>query len=238
MYSFDSPSPRYRQLLDYYRVMHSDGVWRRKDGDVVKFTPLETFSGRGVFKHAKTIRKLSRATEAETLLDFGSGKGRQYTDEVFQNGQLVADNLCDYWQLKQVTCYDPALNDQDQALSKTYDGVIATNVLDLIPEEDLYWVTESLFQAADKFVFCNVLDYSSQTYLPSGENARVTRRSSIWWRGMFAAANAKKPHVKYCIAYGSQGRDRDGKVIRKTGYLHNCQDLRLSSEAQLSPAQD
>ncbi len=225
MYSFESPSPRYRQLLEYYSLMHAQGVWRRKDDDIVKYSAMETFRGRGVFKHAKTIAKLTKGTSSKTLLDFGSGKGEQYSDDVFQNGKRIANSLHEYWNVRNVACYDPALTYDTSVLEKQYDGVIATNVLDLIPEEDLSWQIDLLFEKANKFIFCNVMDYASKTSLPNGENARVTRKSSIWWRGMFAAANRKKPDVKYCIAFSSQRKTKEGQMVSRTGYLHNCQDL-------------
>ena len=227
MYSFDNPSPRYEQLLGFYSLLHTEGVWRRKGEDAIKYSAMETFRGRGVFKHAKTIFKLTHAMSAKTILDFGSGKGAQYSDDVFQNGKRISDSLHQYWNVQNITCYDPAIAIDKSALTHKYDGVIATNVLDLIPEEDLQWQVDQLFGRANKFVFCNVMDYPSQTFLPNGENARVTRKSSIWWRGLFAAANRNHPNVKYCIAFSSQRKDIEGQLISRTGYLHNCQDLPL-----------
>ncbi len=234
MYSRDFPSPRYRQLIDFYSLMHKEGVWRRKGDEAVKYEAAETFRGRGVFSHAKTIRKLVRATQSGTLLDYGSGKGEQYTDDVFQNGERIANSLHEYWNVRNITCFDPAITDDLSPIEKTYDGVIATNVLDLIPEEDLFWVIELLFETADKFVFANVMDYSSQTFLPNGENARITRRSSIWWRGMFAAAARNRPDIKYCIAFGSRRPDNQGRLVNRTGYLHNCQDLGISPDQSMT----
>lgn len=149
--------------------MHLEGVWRRKDDDVVKYSAMETFRGRGVFRHAKTIAKLIKGTGAKTLLDFGSGKGEQYTDDVFQNGKRIADSLHQYWNVQTISCYDPALTVDDSILNTSYDGVIATNVLDLVPEEDLPWHIDMLFDKSDRFVFCNVMDYPSKTFLPMGK---------------------------------------------------------------------
>lgn len=234
MYSRDLPSPRYRQLIDFYNLMHREGVWRRKGNEVVKYEAFETFRGRGVFSHAKTIRKLASATQSATLLDYGSGKGEQYTDDVFQNGERIANSLHEYWNVQNITCFDPAITDDRSPIGKSYDGVIATNVLDLIPEEDLFWVIDLLFESASKFVFVNVMDYSSQTFLPNGENARVTRRSSIWWRGMFAAAARNRPDIKYCIAFGSRRPDNQGRLVNRTGYLHNCQDFEISLDKSIA----
>ncbi|WP_299373103.1 hypothetical protein [uncultured Kiloniella sp.] len=235
MYSRDFPSPRYRQLIDFYALMHQGGVWRRKGDEVVKYQAFETFRGRGVFSHAKTIRKLANATQSTTLLDYGSGKGEQYSDDIFQDGECIANSLHEYWNVQNITCFDPAITDDQTLITKTYDGVIATNVLDLIPEEDLFWVIDLLFEAADKFVFVNVMDYSARTFLPNGENARVTRRSSIWWRGMFAAAGRNRPDIKYCIAFGSRRPNNEGRLVNRTGYLHNCQNLDIKSEKSVIP---
>jgi len=213
--------------------MHSQGVSRRKDGELVFYEASDTFLGRGVFQHAKTIRRLIAATGARTLLDYGSGKGRQYSDDVYQNGKKIAETLHEYWQIQNIACYDPGIVEDAGTLSVKYDGVIATNVLSLIPEEDIRWVVTLLFSRADKFVFCNVMDYASATFLPSGENACVTRRSSLWWRALFTAENKKYPNVRFCIAYGTRQVNSEGETINKLGYLHNCQDLSLSGKGDM-----
>lgn len=227
MFSSQSPSPRYQQLLGYYTLMHNSGVSRRQENDVVHIKPERTFEGRGVFKHARTIGKLCWSTDARSILDYGSGKGRQYVDEVHQKNKKVAENLQEYWKVNSITCFDPAISTDQEIPDRRFDGVISTNVLDLIPEEDLPWVVDTLFERANKFVFCNVMSFPSDLFLPNGENSRVTRRSSIWWRGIFEEANKKHPDVRYCIAFGSKRRNKAGDLVDRFGYLHNCDDMEL-----------
>ncbi|OUR75362.1 hypothetical protein A9Q83_18240 [Alphaproteobacteria bacterium 46_93_T64] len=235
MFSEIEPSPRYRQLLELYKLMHGHGVSRRSGNEVIDVAAHNTFLGRGIFRHINSIRTLIQVSGSISILDYGSGKGVQYTDDVLRNGKKVSNSLHEYWKVQDVACFDPGISDEDDALDKKYDGVIATNVLDLIPEEDLKWVVERLFSRANKFVFCNVADFPSPTSLPSGENARVTKRSSLWWRALFAEANKKHPEINYCIAFGTRRKKSDGEIVENTGYLHNCQDLSMPGEKYASP---
>jgi len=235
MFSENNPSPRYRQLLECYKLMHQHGVSRRSGNDVIDVDAHNTFVGRGIFKHINSIRTLIKASAATSILDYGSGKGRQYSDDVLRGKKKVSNSLHEYWDVQDITCIDPGINDDRTALLRNYDGVIATNVLDLIPEEDLTWIVDMLFSRANKFVYCNVADFSSKTFLPSGENARVTKRSSLWWRALFSTAHKKYPDINYCIAFETQRKKADGELVERTGYLHNCQDLSMPGEKYVTP---
>ena len=71
-YSRSNPSPRFVELLEQYRAMH-------REGDVRRGTPAEhTFDGKSLPRQASRIKKMIERSGARTILDYGSGKGRQY----------------------------------------------------------------------------------------------------------------------------------------------------------------
>ena len=76
-YSRQSPSPRFQELLALYKRMHTEG-------DTVNDVPAErTFTGKSLPPHAIAIKKMVDASGARTLLDYGSGKGLQWSGQIF-----------------------------------------------------------------------------------------------------------------------------------------------------------
>ena len=71
-YSRQQPSARYRALLEMYRDMHVHG--ERFLGTAAE----KTFDGRSLQKELVRIKRVIEQTGAQTILDYGSGKGRQY----------------------------------------------------------------------------------------------------------------------------------------------------------------
>src|SRR3954465_9817638 len=100
-FSRANPSPRYRELLGQYRTMHTHGE------QFQKLPPEQTFNGQSLPRHARNIKELIDLHAARTLLDYGSGKGAQYTTirvDVPGVGQFAS--IPAYWGLD-VHCYDP-----------------------------------------------------------------------------------------------------------------------------------
>lgn len=73
MYSHDTPSPRYRALVQLYRRMHVEG------DRTIGMSSERTFAGASVLRHVTEIKKLIDESGAQSLLDYGAGKGHQYT---------------------------------------------------------------------------------------------------------------------------------------------------------------
>ncbi|WP_415234825.1 hypothetical protein [Sneathiella sp.] len=214
-------------MLDHYRLMHEQGYHRRVGDDLVKIAPENTFNGFDVKRFVYSIRGIIRATKSKTILDYGSGKGQQYSEELTRDGNVLATSLHDFWNVREITCYDPAINCQFLSPKIRFDGVIATNVIDLIPEEDLPWVVDILFERAEKFVFCNVAGFRAPFNLPSGENARVVRKSKRWWVTLFKRANERYPGRSHCLAFEETRKTFEGQKKKATSYIHNCPGLIL-----------
>jgi len=187
-YSRQEPSPRYRALIEMYRDMHLRG--ERFHG----IPPMKTFDGRSLGKEAVRIKRLIDLTGARTILDYGSGKGLQYDPKPFAvEGEGEWDSLIDYWDIDEVTCFDPAFPPYSALPSGRYDGVISTDVLEHCPEEDIDWIVREIFSYAERFVYLAIACFPAAKLLPNGENAHCTVRPPEWWRGMLeeAAASAR-----------------------------------------------
>jgi len=189
-YSRANPSVRYRQLVALYSRMHAQGETR------LGIAPEETFSGKSLMPHIGRIKRLIDATQARTVLDYGSGKGLQYRPQrIVVKGEHVADGVAEYWDVDEVRCYDPGFEPFSRLPDETFDGVVSTDVLEHSPEEDLHWIALEMFSFARRFVFLNVACYPAKKRLPDGANAHVTLRAPEWWRELVLESAARRPSV-------------------------------------------
>ena len=189
-YSRDNPSPRYIELQALYRAMHEQGEV------FLCVPPEETFPGKSLPPQAARIKRLIEQTGAQTLLDYGSGKGLQYGPINFKDGTgRHWPSIIDYWDIDEVVCYDPCYAPFSRLPEGRFDGVISTDVLEHCPEQDVEWIVDELFGYATRFVFANVACYPAQKRLPNGENAHCTIKPAEWWVDILGEASARHPGV-------------------------------------------
>lgn len=178
-YSRSSPSERYRFLLGLYAKMHTEGE------PVASRSPMETFSGQSLLPQLTRIKRLIERTEAATVLDYGCGKAAGYEARNFEiPGHGVVESLVDYWDVAGVCFYDPGFEPYRALPEGTFDGVIATDVLEHCPEEDIEWILEEIFGYARSFVFANIASYAARATLSNGENAHCTVQPWQWWEAI------------------------------------------------------
>lgn len=121
----------------------------------------KSWAGYDVVKYQKLIKDLVDHYGARTILDYGCGKGQQYQERL-PYGMLPGESMPeDQWQTFDqylgvtVYCYDPCVQgfETPPPVDARFDGVICTQVLNSIPDDDMTWVRETLEQHATKFCF-------------------------------------------------------------------------------------
>ncbi len=152
-------------LLDQYKEMHS----RPK-----------IFAGLSLLPHIKPIKKLIKRYGAKTLLDYGCGKGEQY---------LIhrAHKRWFYNWGGMPTLYDPAYEPFSKRPEGVFDGVICTDVLEHVPEEQLDEVIRDIVHFAKKFIYVCVATAAAKKTLPDGRNCHLTVRPEAWWKEKMSA---------------------------------------------------
>jgi hypothetical protein len=212
-YSRASPSPRYRRLLEQYQQMHDEGDKR------LGIPAALTFAGQSLPKQATRIKGWIERTGAQTILDYGSGKGEQYALRRTLDPQTQVDHpgIQSYWGVKEIRCFDPAYSPFAELPSGTFDGVICTDVLEHCPEEDIAWILDELFAFARKFVFANVACFPARKCLPSGGNAHCTVKPLRWWEREIERAAAAKPALPYefRLAYRKANEIQERSITSK-----------------------
>ena len=145
------------------------------------------YSGNSLQPQAMHIQDLIIDTKSQTVLDYGCGKGHQYTKW----------NMHKDWGLMP-ELYDPAVPTHDVLPNKQFDGIISTDVMEHIPEEQIPEVFEYIFSHADKFVFLGISTQLAKALLPNGENAHCTVKPIEWWTNMVEKHAPKRvyTHIK------------------------------------------
>jgi hypothetical protein len=191
-YTRHRPSERYQQLIVLYREMHLHGD--RLRGKAAS----DTFDGRSLVPQAERIRRLIDQTGAKRILDYGSGKGTQYDPNPFViEGHGKWDGVLDYWGVDELVCFDPAYPPYSRMPQAKFDGVIATDVLEHCPEEDMPWIVEEIFAFSTRFVYATIACYPATKRLPNGENAHCTIRPPHWWNELFSRTAARYADVRW-----------------------------------------
>lgn len=192
-YSRAAPSPRYRRLIAEYQYMHEHGEKR------LGIPPELTFAGQSLPRQAPYIKQLIRRTAAQSILDYGSGKGRQYGLQRIVDTESGVDHpdIKSYWGVQEIRCFDPGFAPYSELPSGIFDGVICTDVLEHCPEEDIAWILDELFAFARKFVYANIACLPARKHLPSGGNAHCTIKPVKWWERQIGRAASAKPGLPY-----------------------------------------
>lgn len=167
-------------LLRQYRRMHRNP---RK------------FCGYSTMQYVKTIAKLIKEYNAKTLLDYGSGKGIQY----------LKGRVHERWGGILPTCYDPGYIPLAEYPNDTFDGVICTDVMEHIEEENIHKTLKDIFNFANSFVFLGIATFPASSFLPDGRNCHVTIHPTEWWLDAVDKV-ANKP---YEICYEAEGIEDD-----------------------------
>lgn len=148
-------------LIDEYRLLHQAGK----------------FDGHSMLPHKEAIAALVRRFGAQTLLDYGCGKGWQYTKH----------RAHDAWGGLLPALYDPGCPGLDTKPEGKFDGVICTDVAEHVEPDGVNAFLATVFGHARWFVFWNISCKPAVKNLPvSGRNCHTLVRPPEWWREKLA----------------------------------------------------
>lgn len=126
----------------------------------------KNWSGHDCKNYHNQIRFLMDKYDAKTVLDYGCGKGQQYT-ELLEYGISETETsepmtFKERINAQSVYLYDPCVEGLDilPEYNIKFDAVICTQVLGSVPDEDIKWVKESLMRSTGKFCFIGLMDPS------------------------------------------------------------------------------
>lgn len=147
--------------LELYKQMHAAGH----------------FVGHSTKKWSDDIAAALKESGSNTVLDYGAGKGQQYS----------VQKLHHEWRVEHPTLYDPAVPGHDKLPDGTFDAVLCVDVLEHLEGRELSDCILAAMSYADKMVFFAVTCRPAKKSLPDGRNCHITIAPPIWWRGYIQA---------------------------------------------------
>jgi hypothetical protein len=181
-------SNKQKELINLYTLMAQNGYQTHDDQHIsVAFSDMEIRA----FKDP--VKKCFFDLNIKTVLDYGCG-GSNYETSGFSEGQSAKE----FFNLTEVHLFEPA-RDIDQRTKA--DAVVCFDVLEHIFISDLPRIIHELFTLTEKLLIVNVACYSARAMLPNGENAHITVRDPMWWKGIFDCIASEYPDVAvqlYC----------------------------------------
>lgn len=142
----------------------------------VEYTALhasrdDIFQGYSVMPHVARIDELIKSTGARTLLDYGCGKGFQYSK----------NRIHKVWGIMP-TLYDPGVPEFADQPHKHFDGVICTDVMEHIEQGDVMRTLKDVFHYSKRFVFFSISCRAAKKEFGDGRNVHRTIKPSVWWQ--------------------------------------------------------
>jgi len=132
------------------------------------------FPGYSICDHTQDVKALIDRFGVVSLLDYGSGRGLQYSER----GIHVE------WGVEQPYCFDVGVREfRHKPVGERFDGVICCDVMEHIAKCDVDEVLVDVMSFADRFVFFVIGCHLSRDgkRLKNGQNVHLTVKPKEWW---------------------------------------------------------
>ena len=185
-------SDNYFEIINKYKNFHTQGT--------KKLRPDQTFKGYSLLRWIEQIKKIINYHECNSLIDYGCGKAVPY------NGKLTVNNVeyvnvKEYWNINDIQLYDPGVELFNQYPRKKADGVICTDVIEHIPEEDIFIFIDDIFQLANKFVFIVIATIPASKIFDDGMNIHLCLKNKKEWSIIFKEYKKKYKSISQYIEF-------------------------------------
>ena len=193
------------EWIEQYRQYHAD--------------QNTNYPGNNLKPQLHHILDLITDMQPETLLDFGCGKGLQYSKWKHHEDMGIMPSL-----------YDPAVPEYVELPDGPFDGIISTDVMEHIPEEQIPETFDAITRRAEKFVFLAIATAPAIAILPNGDNAHCTLKPVEWWVEMYNKHSYKKVYT-HIRTYGDMpGYEIINEDLYMDFFLNNLQISEKKSE--------
>jgi hypothetical protein len=144
------------------------------------------FFGLSVLENANTIGALLRKHKAQSIIDWGCGRGDAYK---------APHKVWKQWGLSHSAFYlhDPSFPRYALEPAHVADAVICNDVLEHVPEAEVDEFVGKLFAHANLFVWASFCNRPAKKFFPGTDvNLHCTLHDMAWWTEKFAALSGGK----------------------------------------------
>jgi hypothetical protein len=199
-------SDKGKELVELYERMAEQG-YERADHTHVEVA----FSDFELRPYRASLRACFQAHSISTVLDYGCG-GSDWELQGFDEG--TQSSAIDYFGLDEAYRYEPARNIDER---QPVDCVVSFDVLEHVFVSDVPKVIRDMFSYAKKLLILNVACYPAAARLPNGENAHITVRPPLWWKGMLDGIAPEYPDVSVLLICSTSWRESSAFPIWSGG---------------------
>ncbi len=176
----------YYEIIEKYKLFHKHGV-KNQPG-------VSTFLGYALTRWVGKIKEIIDLTGSRSILDFGCGKAYLYNNN-FKIKDQEYHGLSNFWDIDDIFLYDPGVEKYYKYPNRKYDGVICTDVIEHIPENDVINFIDNLFKLSNKFVFVVIATVPASKYFDDGTNIHLCLKSEAVWKDIFDNFKMKYPDI-------------------------------------------
>ena len=214
MYSRETPSEEYKELVGEYTNLHENG------NETVPADKM--FNGISLIYYIPDLMDVILNKEkAKSILDYGCGKGKLYSSTEYntlnldKKGRRLKDSLPNLWQLDYYALYDPGYKEYSKLPKGKYDGVICTDVIEHIDENDCDWILDEIFSYGRKFVYVTIACYKALKTFDNGKNVHVNVQTPEYWKEKLNKLHKKYPYLNVYANMDVMIEDKEDKNYGK-----------------------
>jgi len=177
------------KLIKLYEKMALDG-YDTSDGSRID----DAFNDFELRAYRKEMKQFFSDFSISSVLDYGCG-GSDWTLAGFdvESGQSASE----YFSVNEVNRYEPARGLDER---RSVECMVSFDVLEHVFISDVATTIRDMLSYAEKLAIVNVACYPARALLPNGENAHITVRPPLWWKGMFDAIAPEFSGVSILLA--------------------------------------
>jgi len=209
MYTRESPSQDYKELVTQYQMLHTKG------NDIV--SGEEIFNGISLIYYLNEIEMIINKEQCRSILDYGCGKALLYSEDKYnklkldKQGHVLSAPLPELWCLDYFALYDPGYEKHSKLPKGKYDGVICSDVIEHIDEKDSDWILKEIFSFARKFVFLTIACYEALKKFDNGRNVHVNVQKPEFWKEKLTKLSKDYPHLNIYTSLDVIIEDKNNK---------------------------
>ncbi len=173
-----------KALIEMYESMATEG-YSRRNGEYVQ----NAFSDFELRPYRELVKTYMKNENIRSVLDYGCG-GSDWRVRDFD--PQTGESAIEYFGLEEAYRYEPARDIDERCI---VDCVVSFDVLEHIFITDIPNVLRDIFSYASRAVILNIACYPAGALLPNGENAHITVRPPLWWKGVVDMVATEYPDI-------------------------------------------